>query len=157
MNAVLVKGDAVGPTLYYGAGAGAEPTASAVVADLIDIVRTSDTAPDDRVPYSGFQSDALVDLPVLDIEQVESAYYIRMEAEDRPGVTADVSGILGNAGISIEAIHQQEPDPGESRVPLVMLTHTVEEGKMNRAIEQIEKLDSIAGQVTRIRMEHLEG
>ncbi len=157
MNAVLVKGDAVGPTLYYGAGAGAEPTASAVVADLIDIVRASNSDPDGRVPYSGFRSDARVDLPILDIEQVESAYYIRMQAEDRPGVTADVSGILGSAGISIEAIKQEEPAPGESSVPLVMLTHQVVEGEMNSAIEKIEALDSIVGRVTRIRMEHLEG
>ncbi len=157
MNAVLVKGDAVGPTLYYGAGAGAQPTASAVVADLIDIVRALDTDPDDRVPYCGFQSNELADLPILDIEEVESAYYIRMQAEDRPGVTAEVSGILGNAGISIEAIKQEEPASGERRVPLVMLTHRVVEGEMNRAIEQIERLDGIVGRVTRIRIEHLEG
>ncbi len=157
MNAVLVKGDAVGPTLYYGAGAGAQPTASAVVADLIDIVRALDTDPDDRVPYCGFQSNELADLPILDIEEVESAYYIRMQAEDRPGVTAEVSGILGNAGISIEAIKQEEPASGERRVPLVMLTHRVVEGEMNRAIEQIERLDGIVGRVTRIRVEHLEG
>jgi len=118
MNAVLVKGDAVGPTLYYGAGAGAEPTASAVVADIVDVVRTLTTDPNNRVPHLAFQADALSDLPILDIGQTEPAYYLRMQASDRPGVLADVTRILGDLGISIEAIIQKEPAEGEREVPI---------------------------------------
>ncbi len=157
MNAVLVKGDAVGPTLYYGAGAGSEPTASAVVADVVDVVRALTIDPENRVPHLAFQPHELSDLPVLDIEQVETAYYLRMQAEDKPGVMAKVAGILGGAGISIEAIQQKEPAEGETHVPLVMLSHRVQEGRMNQAIAEIEALDGIIGEVTRIRMEPLEG
>lgn len=157
MNAVLVKGDAVGPTLYYGAGAGAEPTASAVVADVVDVVRALTTDPENRVPHLAFQANELSDLPVLDMEAVETAYYLRMQAEDKPGVMAKVAGILGDAGISIEAIQQKEPAEGETHVPLVMLSHQVQEGRMNQAIAEIEALDGIIGEVIRIRMEPLEG
>jgi homoserine dehydrogenase len=157
MNAVLVKGDAVGPTLYYGAGAGAEPTASAVVADVVDVVRALTTDPENRVPHLAFQPDELSDLPVLTMDEVETAYYLRMQAEDKPGVMAKVAGILGAAGISIEAIQQKEPAEGETHVPLVMLSHRVQEGRMNRAIAEIESLDGIIGEVVRIRMEPLEG
>ena len=156
MNAVLVKGDAVGPTLYYGAGAGAEPTASAVVADIVDVVRTLTTDPNNRVPHLAFQADALSDLPILDIEQTEPAYYLRMQASDRPGVLADVTRILGDLGISIEAILQKEPSEGEQEVPIIMLTHRVAEQNMNQAIEKLEALDSISGKVTRIRLETLD-
>ena len=157
MNAVLVKGDAVGPTLYYGAGAGSEPTASAVVADVADVARALAAGPESRVPYLAFQPGALSDLPILPMEEVETSYYLRMQAEDKPGVMARVAGILGEAGISIEAIQQKEPEEGETHVPLVMLTHQVQERQMNRALEKIEALDGINGKVTRIRMEHLEG
>jgi homoserine dehydrogenase len=157
MNAVLVQGDAVGPTLYYGAGAGAEPTASAVVADVVDVVRALTTDPENRVPHLAFQADELSDLPVLDMGAVETAYYLRVQAEDKPGVMAKVAGILGDAGISIEAIKQKEPEEGETHLPLVMLTHRVLEGRMNSAIEAIEALDSISGSVTRIRVEYLDG
>lgn len=155
MNAVLVKGDAVGPTLYYGAGAGAEPTASAVVADLVDVTRTLTTDPENRVPHLAFQPDALADLPILPMEAVETAYYLRMDAADRPGVLADVARILGDRGISIEALVQKEPLPGIDHVPLIMLTHRVREGRMNEAIRGIEQLDSIGGKVVRLRVEHL--
>ena len=155
MNAVLVKGDAVGPTLYYGAGAGSLPTASAVVADIIDVARALTTDPENRVPHLAFQPGELADLPVLPMEDVETAYYLRMTATDKPGVVAAVAGILGNAGISIEAMSQKEPEPGETEVPLVMLTHRVRERQMNEAISKIEALDSVAGAVTRIRVEHL--
>jgi homoserine dehydrogenase len=155
MNAVLVKGDAVGPTLYYGAGAGAEPTASAVVADIVDVVRTLTTDPNNRVPHLAFQADALSDLPILDIADTETAYYLRMQATDQPGVLADVTRILGDQGISIEAIIQKEPVEGQAEVPIIMLTHRVAEQKMNQAIAQIEKLEPIKGQVTRIRLETL--
>ena len=157
MNAVLVEGDAVGPTLYYGAGAGSLPTASAVIADVVDVVRALTTDPENRVPHLAFQPGELRDLPVLPIDQVETAYYLRLQAEDRPGVIAAVAGILGDAGISIEAIHQQEPGEGDTHVPLVMLTHRVREAQMNAAIARIEGLGSIRGSVTRIRVEQLAG
>jgi homoserine dehydrogenase len=154
MNAVLVKGDAVGPTLYYGAGAGADPTASAVVADLVDVTRTLTSDPENRVPHLAFQPDALSDLPILPMEEVETAYYLRMQAKDKPGVLADVTRILGDSSISIEAILQKEP-VGDAEATIIMLTHKVIEGKMNEAITRIEALDSVSGSVTRIRLEHL--
>ena len=155
MNAVLIKGDAVGPTLYYGAGAGAEPTASAVVADLVDVVRTLTSDPENRVPHLAFQPDALTDLRVLPMEEVKTAYYLRLQAADRPGVLADVASILGDRGISIEAVVQKEPLPDVQFVPLILLTHRVSERQMNEAIARIEDLESITGSVTRIRVEHL--
>ncbi|MCG6885898.1 MAG: homoserine dehydrogenase [Proteobacteria bacterium] len=155
MNAVLVMGDAVGPTLYYGAGAGAEPTASAVVADLVDVVRVLTSDPENRVPHLAFQADQLSDVPVLDMAAVETAYYLRMQAEDRPGVLAEVTRILGDMGISIEAIIQKEPLPGSDKANIIMLTHKVQEQNMNQAIAAIEALTSIDGAVTRIRMETL--
>ncbi|HEB67751.1 MAG TPA: homoserine dehydrogenase [Gammaproteobacteria bacterium] len=155
MNAVLVMGDAVGPTLYYGAGAGAEPTASAVVADLVDVVRVLTSDPENRVPHLAFQADALSDLPILEMDQVETAYYLRMLAEDRPGVLAEVTRILGDAGISIEAIIQKEPRPGTDKVDIILLTHRVREASMNDAIAAIENLAAIHDKVVRIRMETL--
>jgi homoserine dehydrogenase len=155
MNAVLVKADAVGPTLYYGAGAGSEPTASAVVADLVDVVRALTSDPENRVPHLAFQADALSDIAILPMAEVETAYYLRLEAEDSPGVLAEVAHILGKAGISIEAIVQKEQAPEAAYVPVILLTHVVKEGKMNRAIQSIEALDSIGGPVTRIRVEYL--
>ncbi|HIA08627.1 MAG TPA: homoserine dehydrogenase, partial [Chromatiaceae bacterium] len=155
MNAVLVSADAVGPTLYYGAGAGADPTASAVVADIVDVVRTMTSDPENRVPHLAFQHEALTNLPILDMEQVETSYYLRLEADDKPGVLADVTGILGRAGISIEAIIQKQPDDGQDCVPIIMLTHKVLEKQMNEAITSIEALDGVRGSVTRIRMESL--
>jgi homoserine dehydrogenase len=156
MNAVLVKGDAVGPTLYYGAGAGSEPTASAVVADIIDVVRTLTADPENRVPHLAFQPGALADLPILPMEEVETAYYLRMLAVDRPGVLADVTRILGDSGISIEAIIQKEPAEDATDVPVIMLTRQVKEKQMNEAIARIEALDALHGPVTRIRVEHLD-
>ena len=155
MNAVLVKGDAVGPTLYYGAGAGAEPTASAVVADIVDVVRTLTSDPNNRVPHLAFQPDQLSDVPILPMEEVETAYYLRLQALDKPGVLAEVTRILGDLGISIEAILQKEPREGENTVPVIILTQRVLEKHMNQAITQIEALPSIAGKVMRIRLEHL--
>ncbi len=155
MNAVVVKGDAVGPTLYYGAGAGSEPTASAVIADLVDVVRALTSDPENRVPHLAFQPHKLSDMSILPMDEVETAYYLRMHAVDRPGVLADVTKILGDAGISIEAILQKEPAEGASHVPVIFLTQRVREKFMNKAIKQIEKLDSIDGKVMRIRMETL--
>ncbi|MEA1051373.1 homoserine dehydrogenase [Lamprobacter modestohalophilus] len=157
MNAVLVKGDAVGPTLYYGAGAGALPTASAVVADVVDLVRALTTDPTNRVPHLAFQPDELADTPVLPIDAVETAYYLRITALDRTGVMASIAGILSEEGISIEAIKQKEPAEGETTVPLILLTHRIEEAAMNRAIARIEAFDGVSGKVVRIRMEGLEG
>ena len=153
MNAVLVKSDAVGPTLYYGAGAGAEPTASAVVADIVDVVRALTTDPENRVPHLAFQHDALSDINILPIEEIETAYYLRMHAIDRPGVVADITKILGDSKISIEAILQKEPEENASCIPVIFLTQRIKEKEMNGAITKIEKLDAIDGKVTRIRME----
>ena len=156
MNAVMVNGDAVGSTLYYGAGAGAEPTASAVVADIIDVVRTLTTDPNNRVPHLAFQADSLSDLPVLPVEEVETAYYLRLQAQDRPGVLAKVATILSERGINIESIIQKEVEEQDGLVPIILLTHTVGEQYMNAAIGQIESLETIHGKVTRIRLEHLD-
>ena len=155
MNAVVVKGDAVGPTLYYGAGAGSEPTASAVIADVIDVARVLTTDPNNRVPHLAFQPNKLSDIPVLPMEEVVTAYYLRMQAIDKPGVLADVTRILGDAGISIEAILQKEPAEGASHVPVIMLTQRVQEKFMNKALKEIEALDSINDTVMRIRLETL--
>lgn len=155
MNAVLVKGDAVGPTLYYGAGAGAEPTASAVVADVVDVVRTLTSDPENRVPHLAFQADALSDLCILPMDAVETAYYVRLQCEDKPGVLANVASILGDSEISIEAILQKEP-AGDAPATIILLTHRVNEGKMNAAIKAIEALDAVTGDVMRIRLETLD-
>lgn len=155
MNAVVVKGDAVGPTLYYGAGAGSEPTASAVVADLVDVARLKDASSEQRVPYLAFQPEQVEDLPILPIEAVQSAYYLRLRASDKPGVLADVTKILGDRNISIDAMLQKEPDENETEADIVILTHITVEKNMNDAIAAIESLAAINGKVVRIRMEEL--
>lgn len=155
MNAVLVKGDAVGPTLYYGAGAGAEPTASAVVADVIDVVRALTSDPENRVPHLAFQPEAIVDIPVLPPDRFKSAYYLRLNAEDKPGVLADVTKILADHQISIEAIIQKEPPADETAVPIILLTQITLEKELNDAIAKIEALKTVAGKVNRIRLETL--
>jgi homoserine dehydrogenase len=155
MNAILVKGDAVGPTLYYGAGAGAQPTASAVVADLVDITRLITADPGHRVPHLAFQPDQLSDTPILPIGEVETSYYLRMRVVDKPGVLADVTRILADSKISIDAMVQKEPGEGESRVDIVMLTHRAIEKNVERAMRRIERLSTVVGSVTRIRLEEL--
>jgi homoserine dehydrogenase len=155
MNAVLVRGDAVGPTLYYGAGAGAEPTGSAVVADLVDVTRMHTADPDHRVPHLAFQPDRLSDLAVLPISAIETAYYLRLRALDRPGVLADVTRMLADQGISIEAMLQRTPPAGEAHVDVIILTHRTVESGMVAALARIEALASIAAPVVRIRMEDL--
>lgn len=156
MNAVLVNADAVGPTLYYGAGAGAEPTASAVVADIIDVARVLTADPKSRVPYLAFQPDAISDdSNILDISEVEAAYYLRMQAKDESGVMAKITQILSDNDISIEAVIQKEPKTGESQVPIVLLTQVVKEKVVNAAIDALEALPSINGNVVKIRMETL--
>ena len=155
MNAVLVKGDAVGPTLYYGAGAGAEPTASSVVADVIDVVRALTSDPENRVPHLAFQADALADIPVLSSDMFRTAYYLRLHAEDKPGVLAEVTRILAEHQISIEAISQKVPQDNETSVPIIILTQVTLEKEMNAAIAEIEALKTVTGQVNRIRLETL--
>ncbi|MDT8283482.1 MAG: homoserine dehydrogenase, partial [Gammaproteobacteria bacterium] len=156
MNAVLVYGDAVGPTLYYGAGAGAEPTASAVIADIVDTVRTIDAPLHHKVALLGFQYNAMRDTPILPIDDVVSAYYLRMEAADKPGVLAEVSDTFARNCISIEAVLQKEPASGESSVHLVLLTQKCVESHVNKAIKAVEGLASVQGEVVRIRVEHLD-
>ncbi|HEX7971739.1 MAG TPA: homoserine dehydrogenase [Thiobacillus sp.] len=155
MNAVLVKGDAVGSTLYYGAGAGAEPTASAVVADLVDVTRLHTADPHHRVPHLAFQPDQLADTPILPMDEVRTAYYLRLRAFDRPGVLADITRILADSNISIDAMVQKEPAEGEEEVNIILLTHITLEKNINAAIAKIEALDTVAGQVMRIRLEEL--
>jgi homoserine dehydrogenase len=155
MNAVLVQGDAVGASLYYGRGAGAEPTGSAVVADVIDVVRALTTDPENRVPHLAFQANALSNIPVLSADDFNTAYYLRLHAEDKPGVLADVTRILADHNISIEAITQKEPPKGETVVPITMLTQVTQEKQMNAAIAKIEALATVSGKVNRIRLETL--
>ena len=157
MNAVLVHGDAVGPTLHYGAGAGGEPTASAVVADIVDITRALTSDPENRVPHLAFQADALSDVPVLPIESIQTAYYLRLTALDQPGVLANITQILGDGNISIEAFIQKQPtSQAESNTAtIILLTKVVNEGEMNQAIQNIEALEVVTGEVTRIRVESL--
>jgi homoserine dehydrogenase len=155
MNGILVKGDAVGPTLYYGAGAGAQPTASAVVADLIDVTRLITADPEHRVPHLAFQPDQLSSVPILGMKDVETSYYLRMRVQDRPGVLADITRILARSKISIDAMVQKEPGKGEKRVDIVMLTHQALEKNVDQAIGRLEKLATVLGKVTRIRLEEL--
>jgi homoserine dehydrogenase len=155
MNAVLVEGNAVGPTMYYGAGAGAEPTASAIVADLVDVVRDMAVNQNVRMPSLAFQQDAMSDSPILPMDKVVTAFYMRMMVSEKPGVLAQITQILGDAGISIEAIRQQTHE--SLQVPVIILTRPVQEGHMNNAIAAIEALTDVHGEVTRIRVENLDG
>lgn len=155
MNAVLVQADAVGPTLYYGAGAGAEATASAVVADVVDVVRALTLDVENRVPYLGFQEQAIIDLPILPREAIETAYYLRLTVEDKPGALVDITNILAQQNISIEALIQKEPRHDDTTLPIIMLTQKTVEKEMDTAIAAIENLASVTGQVTRIRLETL--
>ncbi len=157
MNAVLVEGDAVGPTLYYGAGAGAEPTASAVIADLVDMARELSAGQSCRVPALGFARDSLRDLPIVPMEKVETAWYLRMEAQDKPGVMSRVTSIFSERGISIEGLIQKAPAPGETCVPVIILTNKVAQGNVDKAVRAIEALDTIIGEIALIRVEALDG
>ncbi|HXV08682.1 MAG TPA: homoserine dehydrogenase [Burkholderiales bacterium] len=155
MNAILIKGDAVGQTLYYGAGAGSEPTASAVVADLVDVTRLHTADPESRVPHLAFRPDQLSDTPILPMDEVETAYYLRLRVLDRPGVLADITRILADLGISIDAMVQKEPGEGEEQVDIIMLTHRTLEKHVIAAIARIEGLPANLAEVTRIRVEEL--
>jgi homoserine dehydrogenase len=155
MNAVLVQGDAVGATLYYGKGAGAEPTASAVIADLVDVTRMHTADPEHRVPHLAFQPDAMADLKILPMDEVVTSYYLRLRVADKPGVLADITRILADEQISIDAVIQKEPGEGEDQADLIMLTHQTREKRINAAIKKIEALGVVAGKVTRLRLEEL--
>ncbi len=155
MNAVLVKGDAVGPTLYYGPGAGAEPTASAVIADLVDVTRMHTADPEHRVPHLAFQPDQMSDIPFLPMGDVVTSYYLRMRVLDRPGVLADITRILADRDISIDAMIQKEPSEGEDQTDIILLTHQSIERQVMDAIVKIESLGTVRGKVVRIRMEQL--
>jgi homoserine dehydrogenase len=155
MNAVLVQADAVGTTMYYGKGAGAEPTASAVIADLVDVTRVHTADPENRVPHLAFQPDQVVNFPILPMEKVESSYYLRMRVWDEPGVLADITRVLADEKISIDAVIQKEPGEGEDEADLMLLTHRTYEKLINESIVRLEKLPVVVGKVTRLRMEGL--
>ena len=155
MNAVLVQGDAVGATLYYGKGAGAEPTASAVIADLVDIARLAAADPVYRVPSLAYQTQSLADTPILPMAEIITSYYLRLRVADQPGVLADITRILADASISIDAMLQKEPDEGETQTDIILLTHQTQEKNINAAIAAIEALNTVDGKVTRLRLEQL--
>jgi homoserine dehydrogenase len=155
MNAVLVQADAVGATLYYGKGAGAEPTASAVIADLVDITRLASADPEHRVPYLAFQPDQMSDLPILPIGDVVTSYYLRIRVADKLGVLASVTRIMADATISIDAMLQKEPADGETQTDIIMLTHQTRERNVDAAIAKIESLPTVVGKIARIRLEEL--
>ena len=156
MNAVMVKGDAVGTTLYYGKGAGAEPTASAVIADLVDVTRLATADAAHRVPHLAFQPDAMSSLPILPMSEIETGYYLRLRVEDKPGVLADITRILADQGISIDAMLQREPEEGEGETDIIILTHVCQESAADTAIAKIEGLAAQKGKVKRIRLEELQ-
>lgn len=156
MNAVLVNSDAVGATLYYGKGAGAEPTASAVIADLVDIARVEAVKPEYRVPHLAFQPDAMNNTPVLPMSEITTSYYLRMKVQDQPGVLAEITRILADLGISINAFLQKEPIEGETLVDIIVLTHQTQEKNIDAAIGRIQQINTVMGKVTRIRLEELE-
>ena len=156
MNAVVVKGDAVGTTLYYGKGAGAEPTASSVIADIVDVTRLATADPEHRVPHLAFQPDSMSNLPILPMSEIETGYYLRLRVEDKPGVLADVTRILADQGISIDAMLQREPEEGEGETDIIILTHVCKESCADAAIARIEGLAAQKGKVKRIRLEELQ-
>ena len=159
MNGIMVKSDAAGITLYYGAGAGSEQTASAVIADLVDVTRLHTADPAQRVPHLAFQPDSMSDLPVLPMDQVVTSYYLRLKVADEAGVLANVTGILASLGISIDAVLQREADDvggeGSTQTDLIILTHDCVEAKMNQAIAQMQALPTVLADITRIRKEEL--
>lgn len=155
LNAILVQADALGPSLYCGAGAGAEPTASAVVADLVDVVRAITTDPQNRVPHLAFQPGALAELPILPIADIETAYYLRLRVVNRPGVLASIARIFGDSGISIDTVLQKGPGKSDAEATVIMLTQVTREKNMNDAVAAIGELDTVRGDIARIRLEKL--
>ncbi len=155
MNAVLVQGDAIGATMYYGKGAGAEPTASAVIADLVDITRLATADPEHRVPHLAFQPSALSNLAILPIAEITTSYYLRMHVADQPGVLADITRILADLGISIDAMLQKEPGEGQKTTDIVILTHKTQEKNIDAALVKVKALPSLHGEITKLRLEEL--
>jgi len=155
MNAVLVQGDAIGATMYYGKGAGPEPTASAVIADLVDITRLATADPEHRVPHLAFQPDAMADIKILPMAEITTSYYLRLRVADQPGVLAELTRILADGAISIDAMMQKEPAEGETHTDIVLLTHQTQEKNVLAAIAKIEQLATVVGNVTKIRLENL--
>ncbi len=155
MNAVLVQADAVGTTLYYGKGAGAEPTASAVIADLVDITRLATADPDHRVPHLAFQPDAMNDTPILPMEQVQTAFYLRLRVADQAGVLSRITTILAEHEISIDAVLQRESAEGESQTDLIILTHDTQEGRMSDALAKMQALETVLAPIVKLRKEEL--
>jgi homoserine dehydrogenase len=155
MNAVVVQGDAVGTTLYYGKGAGSEPTASAVIADLVDITRLHTADPDHRVPHLAFQPDALHDTPILPLDEFVTAYYLRLQVADQTGVLSRITTILAEHDISIDAVLQRESGEGERQTDLIILTHDTQEGRMNQALAKMQALATVLAPIVRIRKEEL--
>ena len=155
MNAVVVQGDAVGTTLYYGKGAGAEPTASAVIADLVDITRLHTADPDHRVPHLAFQPDAMSDTPVLAMQEVQTSFYLRLRVADEAGVLSSITAILAESDISIDAVLQRESNEGERQTDLIILTHQTHEGGMNKALARMQGLPTVLAPIVRLRKEEL--
>ncbi len=155
MNAVLVQGDAIGATMYYGKGAGAEPTASAVIADIVDITRLATADPEHRVPHLAFQPSALANLPILPIAEISTSYYLRMHVADQPGVLADITRILADMSISIDAMLQKEPGDGQKTTDIVILTHKTQEKNIDAALSKITGLTTVSGEITKLRLEEL--
>ena len=155
MNAVLVQADAVGTTLYYGKGAGAEPTASAVIADLVDITRLATADPDHRVPHLAFQPDAMNDTPILPMDQVQTAFYLRLRVADQAGVLSSITTILAEHEISIDAVLQRESAEGESQTDLIILTHDTQEGRMSQALARMQALSTVLAPIVKLRKEEL--
>lgn len=154
MNAVLVNGDAVGQTMYYGQGAGALPTASAVIADLVDVARLQMADPEHRVPHLAFQPDAMADIPILPMAEVITSFYLRLRVDDRPGVLADLSRILATSGISVGSMFQQPY--GEHQADIIFLTHVAREGDVDTALNKIRELDFVHSNITRLRVENID-
>jgi len=155
MNAVVVQGDAVGTTLYYGKGAGAEPTASAVIADLVDITRLHTADPEHRVPHLAFRPDAMSNTPVLPMDEVLTSFYLRLQVADEAGVLSSITTILAENGISIDAVLQRESAEGEKQTDLIILTHETQEGHMNTALTRMQSLGTVLAPIVRIRKEEL--
>jgi homoserine dehydrogenase len=155
MNAVQVHGDAVGTTLYYGKGAGSEPTASAVIADLVDVTRLQTADPENRVPHLAFQPDAVQNIPILPMAEVTTSYYLRLAVADQAGVLAEITRILAGHGVSIDALLQKEAAEGESQTDLVILTHETKEKNMMAAITEMQALKTVLGEIIKIRLENL--
>jgi homoserine dehydrogenase len=156
MNAVMVRGDAVGTTLYYGKGAGSEPTASAVIADLVDLARLLSSGTKGSVPALAFQHDSLSSARILSIDEVQTCHYLRMRVADEPGVLADITRVLADGGISIDALFQKEAEDGQNQTDIIMLTHEAIEGAVRSAIQRIEGLPTVLNKVILLRLEQLQ-